>query len=360
MEHYYAMILAGGGGTRLWPMSRKKTPKQLLPLTSDKTMLRVSVERLHPLFEPHQIYIVTGRQYVEAMRAELPEIPAENFVIEPYGRDNAAAVALGLAVIHKRDRMATVALLTADHHIAKREKFREVLRVAHKIAQNDRVVTLGISPTFPATSFGYIQQGRKIAGIDEFTIYETLGFKEKPNVVTATRFLASGNYSWNSGMFIWKTAKAMTEFQRQQPVMYTLIEELSEVIDTPAFNDTLEAVWERFPKTSIDFAIMEDAQQMAVIPIDIGWSDVGSWSSLYEVLELDQFGNIFKGDMPEPIILDTHDTLVFSNRLTVTIGLEDIIIVDTPDALLICRKDRAQDIKEVVNHLKATKQDDYL
>ncbi len=156
MEHYYAMILAGGGGTRLWPMSRQKMPKQLLPLTGDKTMLRVSVERLHPLFEPNQIYIVTGRQYVEAMRAELPEIPAENFVIEPYGRDNAAAVALGLAVIHKRDRMATVAMLTADHHIAKREKFREVLRVAHKNrTKTIAIVTLGdFRQPSPATSFG--------------------------------------------------------------------------------------------------------------------------------------------------------------------------------------------------------------
>lgn len=360
MEHYYAMILAGGGGTRLWPMSRKETPKQLLPLTGDKTMLRISMERLQPLFSPDQIYIVTGRQYVDDMRAQLPEVPEQNFIVEPYGRDNAAAVALGLSVIHKRDRQATVAMLTADHHIAKREKFREVLRVAHNIAQNDRVVTLGISPTFPATSFGYIHQGRKIARIDEFTIYESLGFREKPNVVTATRFLATGSYTWNSGMFIWKTSKAMMEFQRQQPVMYTIMEELDAAIDTPDFETKLESVWERFPRTSIDFAIMEDAQNMAVIPIDIGWSDVGSWSSLFEVLELDQFGNSFKGDMPEPIILDTHDTLVFSDRLTVTIGVEGMIIVDTPDALLICRKDRAQDVKDVVQHLKTTKQDKYL
>lgn len=363
MEHYYAMILAGGGGTRLWPLSRKNMPKQLLALTSDKSMLRVSVERLQPLFPPDHIYIVTGRQLEAAVREELPELPPENIIIEPYGRDNAAATGLGLSVIHKRDRQATVAMLTADHHIAKREKFREVLKHAYRIAQNDRVVTLGISPSYPSTSFGYIQQGRKIARLDEFTVYESLGFKEKPNIVTATKFIATGNFTWNSGMFIWKTAKAMAEFHRQQPMMYSLLEQLDEVIDTPAYESTLADVWERMPKISIDYAIMEGAQSMAVIPVEIGWSDVGSWNSLFEVLDLDQFGNSFKstnGQMPDPIILDTRDTLVFSNRLAVTIGVHDLIVVDAGDALLICHKDRAQDVKEVVNHLRSTNQDNYL
>ncbi|HRL10623.1 MAG TPA: sugar phosphate nucleotidyltransferase [Aggregatilineales bacterium] len=363
MEHYYAMILAGGGGTRMWPLSRKTMPKQLLALTGDQSMLRISVERLSPLFPPENVYVVTGRQLEDAIRAELPEIPAQNIIIEPYGRDNAAATGLGLSVIHKRDRQATVAILTADHHIAKREKFREVLRHAYRMAQNDRVITLGISPTYPATSFGYIQQGRKIAGMDEFTVYESLGFKEKPNAVTATKFLASGNFTWNSGMFIWKTTKAMAEFQRQQPVMYGLLEQLGEAIDTPAYDAVLAEVWEKMPKISIDYAIMEGAENLAVIPVDIGWSDVGSWSSLFEVLPLDQYGNSFKGikgGNPDPIILDTRDTLVLSDRLTVTIGVEDLIIIDSDDALLICHKDRAQDVREVVNHLRASGQDNYL
>lgn len=354
------MILAGGGGTRLWPMSRRSSPKQLLPLTEEKTMFQTSVERLHPLFTPEQIYIVTGQAYVEEMRESVPEIPTENFIVEPYGRDNAAATALGLAVIHKRNPKATVAILTADHHISKREKFREVLKMAHDVAQEDRIITLGISPTYPATGFGYIHQGRKLKQLREFTCYESLGFKEKPNIVTATSFLADGNYTWNSGMFIWKTSKAFAEFERQQPEINRLMNQLMPAIDTPEYQETLTEIWEQIPRTSIDFAIMEGAENMGVIPVDIGWSDVGSWASLFNVLRLDQFGNSFKGNSPHRVILDTHNTLVFSDRLVVTIGIDDLIVVDTEDAILICNKNRSQDVKDVVNHLKATNQDEYL
>lgn len=360
MDHYYAMILAGGGGTRLWPLSRKDTPKQLLPLTDDQTMFRTAVERLAPLFTPDRIYVVTGQRYVERMQADVPEIPARNFVVEPSARDNAAATALGLAVIHKRDPEATVAILTADHHIAKREKFREVLRAAYEVAQPDRVVTLGISPSYPATGFGYIHQGSSMMHIGELTAYYSLGFKEKPNVVTATAFLAEGTYTWNSGMFIWRTAKALAEFERQQPTFHALLQPIMAAVDTPAYPQVLAEHWDQMPKTSIDFAIMEGAEQMAVIPVDIGWSDVGSWSSLFEVLPLDQYGNTFKGKAPERVILDTENTLVYSDRMTVTIGVRDLIVVDAGDAILICHKDRAQEVKEVVNHLRATNQTDYL
>jgi mannose-1-phosphate guanylyltransferase len=359
-ENYYALILAGGGGTRLWPMSRKATPKQLLSLVDERSMFRTTVERLNPLFTPDRIYIATGQQYIEAMRNDVPEIPAENFVIEPSGRDSAPATALAVAVIHKRDPEATIALLSADHYISMEEKFREVLKSGYEIAQEDYIVTLGISPTFPATSFGYIQQGDEISEANGYTAFDTINFTEKPNVVTATSFLASGKYSWNAGMFIWKSEVALHEFERQQPDMHELLISLEATIDTPAYQAELATVWGQMPKVSIDFAIMEGAEKMAVIPVDIGWSDIGSWDALFEVMPQDKFGNAIRGNTDDHVILDTKQTMIFSDRLTVTIGVEDIIMVDTGDVVFICHRERAQDVKEVVNHLRSTKRNEYL
>ncbi|GIL12130.1 MAG: mannose-1-phosphate guanylyltransferase [Chloroflexota bacterium] len=360
MEHYYALIMAGGGGTRLWPMSRQDMPKQLLPLVEDVSMFKVSVDRLAPLFAPEQIYVVTGRKYVDIMHAQAPEIPAQNFIVEPYGKNSGPAAALGLTVIQKRDPQAAVVILTADHHIQDKEKFRAVLAAAHEVAHRGYIVTLGISPSYPATGFGYIRQGDKLCDVDGFSCYVSRGFTEKPNAVTATTFLASGEYSWNSGMFIWTAQQAMAEFARQQPDMHAGFMKLQLSVDTPEFEERLEDIWQQIKDISLDYAVMEGAEKIAVIPVDIGWNDVGSWASLYEVLKLDKFGNGFKGRQPERVILDTRGTLVYSDKLTVTIGVQDIIVVETPDALLICHKDRAQDVKEVVNHLLTTKNYKYL
>lgn len=360
MEHYYALIMAGGGGTRLWPMSRQDTPKQLLPLVEDTSMFKTSVDRLAPLFTPDRIYVVTGRKFVESLRTNAPEIPAENFIVEPYGKNTAPAAALGVAVIQKRDPEATVAILTADHHIAKKDKFREVLTAAYQLAQKGYIATLGISPSYPATGFGYIEQGGELESIDGYPAYTTTGFTEKPNIVTATSFLASGNYTWNSGMFIWKAEQAMYEFKRQQPDMYESFVELSDLIDTNEFEARLVEVWETLKDISIDYAVMEGAEKMAVFPVDIGWNDVGSWVSMFDVLKLDKFGNAIKSRQPERVLLDTRNSLVYSDKLVVTIGIEDIIVIETPDALMICHRERTQDVKEVVNHLLRTKNYKYL
>ncbi len=360
MEHYYALIMAGGGGTRLWPMSRQDTPKQLLPLVEDDSMFKVSVTRLAPLFAPDQIYVVTGRRYLPAFRADAPDIPEENFVIEPYGRDTAPAAALGLSVIYQRDPQATVAIMTADHHIKRKAAFRDVLTAAYELAQQGRIVTLGITPSYPATGFGYIRQGAAIATVNGFESFESLGFTEKPDAATAAAFLEAGDYSWNSGMFIWRAEQALAEYRRQQPVMYGQFAALRAAMETPDYEARLEAVWGEVTRISLDFAIMEHAENVAVIPVEIGWNDIGSWSALYEVLKLDRYGNHFKGRVADNVSVDTHNTLVYSDKLTVTIGVDDIIVVETPDALLICHKDRAQDVKDVVNHLLTTKNYKYL
>lgn len=359
MDHYYAVIMAGGGGTRLWPLSRTEQPKQLHPLLEDHSLFRSSVDRLAPLFTPERIYVVTGEHYVEAMQDDAPEIPPENFIAEPYGRDSGPAAALGVAVVAARDPQATVVLLTADHHITEKERFRDVLSAGYKLAQSGPIVTLGISPSYPATSFGYIQRGASLGRIDGFDAYQSLGFIEKPTRERAISFLAAGGYSWNSGMFIWTCATAMAELERQQGEMYAAMRRIQATVDTPRFTAVLHDEWERMPKIQLDYALMEGARQMAVLPVDIGWSDVGSWDAIYDLLPPDADGNILKGQ-GERLAVDTHDTLVYSDKLTVTIGVDDIIIVDTPDALLICRRDRAQDVRTVVNILKQRGADQYL
>lgn len=355
MEHYYALIMAGGGGTRLWPMSRHDTPKQLLPLVEEASMFAISVERLAPLFAPEQIYVVTGRQYLKSLREHAPQLPRENFIVEPFAKETGPAAALGITVIQQRDPEATIAILTADHHISKKDKFRDVLKAAYELAQKGYIATLGISPTYPATGFGYIQQGELISKIDGFDCFVAQGFTEKPDVEKAATFLASGEYTWNSGMFIWKAKQAMDEFKRQRPKMYEQFAELMLTVDTPEYEQKLEEVWDQIEKISIDYAVMEKAENMAVIPAEFGWNDVGSWAAMYDVLKLDRSGNSVKGSHTERVLLDTKNTLVYSDKLVVTIGVENIIVIETPDALLICHKNRTQDVKEVVNHLLRTK-----
>jgi len=361
MNNFYALIMAGGLGTRLWPMSRSGMPKQLLPLIDNHSMFQTSLKRIESLFEPENIFVVTTESYAEALQADAPQVPKENYILEPYGKNTAPALGLALAYIQHKDPDATVAILTADHHIANVEKFCQLLESAYEVAQDDKIVTLGISPSYPATGFGYIQQGKPISEVNGFTVYQSERFTEKPDIVRATQFLASGKYSWNSGMFIWKVSDALQDLEQYQPAMYALLTYLQKVFDTEDYTEKLFDIWEKMPRLSIDFAIMEKADNIAVIPVDIGWSDVGSWASLYDILPQDKFGNCIKGEATDNrVILDTRNTLVYSNRLTVAIGVQDIVVVDTDDVILVCHKDRTQEVKDVVNYLKDNGNEEYL
>jgi len=362
IEHTYAVIMAGGGGTRLWPISRKETPKQLLPLLGKETLFQSTVARLEKFFPPERILVVTVEEQALVMQEQVPSIPKENYLIEPAPRGTASVVALAAAVLRKRDPQAVMAIQTADHHIRNQDLFQYLLRTAFEVAEKDYLVTLGITPTFPATGYGYIQQGEPLNGDYKYPVYMVKRFKEKPDETTAQQLLRSGDHSWNSGMFVWRADAILVEIKKQMPDLYKSVEEIASVWDSRNRNNVVKKVWYDLQTQTIDYGIMERAERVAVLPAGgLGWSDVGSWDSLFEVLLPDMNGNVSAN--AQHLGVDTHNTLVYSvdeRRLIVTIGMDDIVVVDAGDVLMVCKTDQSQKVKNVVEHLKKHHQDKYL
>ncbi|MCS7179490.1 MAG: sugar phosphate nucleotidyltransferase [Anaerolineae bacterium] len=350
MSSCYALIMAGGGGTRLWPLSRHARPKQALTLVGDRTMFEHAVDRIAPLFQPEEIFVVTGEEHLESLLLQAPELPRQNFLLEPVGQGTAPAIGLGAVHLRRRDPQAVMVVLTADHFIRDVETFRRALTAAAQVAEKGHLVTLGITPSFPSTGFGYIQQGEQLYEVDGFAVFRALRFTEKPSAETAFRMVESGLYTWNSGMFIWRVDRIMDEFARQMPDLYDVLMQIDAVLGTPAYEPTLARLWPELSPQSIDYGVMEGARDVVVIPVDIGWSDVGNWSSMREILPADADGNVVVG---EHVGLETRNMIIFGGRrLIATIGLEDMIIVDTDDALLICPVEREQDVREMVQRLR--------
>jgi mannose-1-phosphate guanylyltransferase len=361
MKNTYAVIMAGGGGTRLWPISRRKHPKHVLPLLGKRTLFQSTLDRLDGFIPLEYTLVVTTADQAKELKKQAPQLADENFLIEPQPRGTASVIGLAAEVIMKHDPEATMMVLTSDHYIHNNDLFQLVMRVAIQVASDSYLVTLGITPTFPATGYGYIQRGAILPEKYDYPVYRVLHFTEKPDELKARSMLASGDHSWNSGMFVWRVDCIVDEFSRQMPALKTSLDRIGKAWGTSEQETVLASEWPQLKPETIDYGIMEHASNVAVLPAGgLEWSDVGSWDSLFNVLLPDHQGNVVVNN--ELISLDSCDSLLYTTekKLVVTIGVENLIVIDSGDALLICRRDRAQEVRQVIETLKKTHREDYL
>lgn len=364
IDHYYAVIMAGGGGTRLWPLSRSSRPKQLLAFNSDRSLYQISIDRIRDTFSPDHIFVVASESMSDLLKQQSPEIPERNFVVEPSPRGTAAAIGLAAAVIKQIDsnHNATMAVLTADHLIQNIAYFNQLLEGCYTAAGTDNLITIGIEPTFPSTGYGYIQSGRELASISAFQLFNVDKFKEKPALDQAEQMIEEGNYAWNSGMFVWRVENILQAINSFMPELSRALEKIDRNTNTKPVHSEFQAMWQALDKQTIDYGIMEKAKNVAVIPAkNLGWSDVGSWDSLFDVLPADDDGNIvLSGDN---ISINSKNTLIYSENRTkviATIDINDLVIIDTGDALLICPRQSAQHVRKITDILKETDRKGYI
>jgi len=355
----YCVIMAGGKGSRFWPRSRAALPKQLLDIFSDKSMIQETVQRIGGLVPAERIVIVTGGEHAEAIYQQLPEIPRENILIEPIGRNTAPCICMAALWVEKKEPGAIMAVLPADHHIGAPHEFCCCLESAAEAAlQLDALVTIGITPRSPETGYGYIQYGKETGAYKGLAAYRVQRFLEKPALAKAREFLAQGNFLWNSGMFIWKAATILSEIKTYLPEMYSALAAVVPQLGTAQAQQTMDAAYHAIESISIDYGVMEKSAKVVILKGDFGWSDVGSWSAVYDISEKDAQGNVVHGDV---ISVDTNGSFIYSKKkLTAVVGLDDIVIVETDDALLVCAKDRVQDVKKVVDILEQQGKKKYL
>ncbi|HEX9923766.1 MAG TPA: mannose-1-phosphate guanylyltransferase [Anaerolineae bacterium] len=351
-----ALILAGGTGTRLWPQSRNALPKQLLDLVEGGTMMQATVNGILPIIPIENIFIASNRVYGPLIKEQIPDLPKGNIIEEPSAKHTAPCIGLGAVHMGQADTDQVMASLHADHFIADEEGFRQGLLAAEEVARQGYLVTLGIQPTGPETGYGYVQRGAELGRYNDQLVYEAAGFLEKPDLATAQRFVDEGTYYWNSGIFIWQISTLLEAFQNYMPEFYDQLGQLEQAVKA---GQVIDSIWATIRPQSIDVGIMERANKVAIVPVDIGWNDVGSWAAIHAINPTNEHNNVALG--AEHIAFETEGTLVQGNgRLIATIGLKDVIIVDSGDAILVCAKDKAQDVKKVVDWLKQNGRTDLL
>ncbi len=350
--------MAGGSGTRFWPLSRVKYPKQLISLAGEQSLVQQTVHRLAGLIPPRRILVVTAASQADAIRQQLPQIPTQNILVEPVGRNTAPCIALAALYLKKLDPKAVMAVMPADHLIQHTDEFKQALLMAASLANaDDCLVTLGVEPRSPHTGYGYILLADEIAPLARLKAYKVKAFTEKPEFAKAKKYVAAGAL-WNSGIFVWRSEVILAALERHLPDIYKPLLGIEPALGIPQQESSLAGVYPRLPSISIDYGIMEKYSNTVVVKGDLGWNDVGSWTSLREVLPADDNGNVTLG---EHLGLDSKNIILHSpHKPVATIGLENIIIVETEDVLLVCDADRAQDIKQMVDMLKNKGLEEYL
>jgi mannose-1-phosphate guanylyltransferase len=340
-------------------------PKQALGLFGDRTLFQSTVQRLAPLLPAERVLVVTVREQLEVLRAQVPEIPEANFIVEPAGKGTAAVVGLAAVLVEERHPGAVLACLPADHFIAEGDRFLGVLRAARALALQGGLVTLGIPPTCAATGYGYIQRGESLGEYEGHAGYRVASFKEKPSRDTAEGYVASGQYAWNSGMFVWRTTAILGEIERQMPALHGVLREISDAPVGAARQDTIARLWQSLKPVTVDYGIMEGARNVAVIPADgLGWIDVGTWERLFDVLTPDAQGNLVLGE--GSLLVESNGCLVYRNdpqardRLVALYGVRDMIVVDAGDVIMMCPRDRAEEIRRLVERVAAEGRRDLL
>ena len=358
----HAVILAGGRGTRFWPRSRTRTPKQLLTIVGKTSMLEQTVARLRPLIPPRRIWSVTNAEQATALRKQLPSLARQHVLAEPVGKNTAAAIALAAIHIRRAARGdALMAVLPADHFIRNPERYREIVKNALIFASEPgRIVVLGVSPTHPETGYGYVERTGETLTIHGCTVFAVRRFTEKPALALAKEYVASGNYHWNAGMFFWRVSTYLDVLKEFLPQSSAALEELARHIGKPTYESQLKRIYPRLEDISVDYAVLERATRTAgaprvfVIPAEIGWSDVGSWAAVYELQAKRPGENIYSGP---GYALDAEGNFFWApGKLGAAIGVHELIGVETPDALLICPRSRAQDVGKIVKELEARNQ----
>ena len=356
----YATIMAGGSGTRFWPASRKTFPKQLLNLAGKRSMLQSTVDRLDGLCQSDQILILTNERLVAETRKQIPNIPAQCLIGEPFKRDTAACIGVAARIIAKQDEEGIMLVMPADHVIKSHEKFHAAVNCATDLINQDptRIVTFGIKPTYQAQVFGYIERGEEISGASESS-FSVSRFREKPDLVTAQEFVDSGRFYWNSGIFVWKAKVILDALEKYEPTMFGHIDAIGSSWGTNSFDDCFRKEFEQIKGKSIDFAVMEKHENVSVVEAPFDWDDVGNWSSLPRLSGRSKDGNTFVG---KHLALETSNSIVRSDsqHLVVTLGVDNFIVVHTPDATLVANRNDESAIRQVVEKLEELGWEDYL
>lgn len=354
--HLFVVILAGGGGTRLWPKSREKTPKQFLSLYTDFSLMQDTYRRAILMVNPDHVIVVSNKNYIDDVRFQLPEVPMENIIGEPEKRETAPAMLLGAMIAYKRDADAVIINLASDHIAVDEKEFIHVLETAATVAaKKTDLVAVGITPTFPHSGLGYIKIGEELEKVNRLPVFHVDSFTEKPNVATAKAFIATGKYFWNACNYVWSAETLIASFRKYSPDILTIMEPILDAVDTENFMQIASTCYKKVEKIAIDYAISEKADNLVLIPGDFGWNDIGDWKVVYDLREKNESGNVVmcENEKGEVVCHDSHNNLVHTHdRLIALVGMEDTIVVDTGEILLVMPKGKSQDVKKIVEKLK--------